>query len=104
MRDPRCLALVVLIGVAGCTVAPDLQTEPVASGATKDVQLVPIGPLLAEADALGDRTSGAPVAITSDLASRASALKTRAARLRGPVIPAATRAQFAAGINTTALR
>ena len=90
----RLLLLPLCAALAACTPFPELegaQTPGVAEAPWPD--LLPLGPLLAEA---------APPRATPEqqegLETRASALRARAAGLQGPVVDAQTRARVAAGV------
>lgn len=87
----RLIALVLVLGIGGCAQFPEL--EGLVDDATRSApypDLVPLGPILSRADA------GAPARDPgAGVLARAAALEARAARLRGPVIDAATRARMA---------
>jgi hypothetical protein len=90
MRLP--VLLVVSLALAGCAQFPRLGGEVSASAqAAAWPRIAPLGPLLA----LGAEADLTP-ALAGDLASRAAALRARAARLQRPVIDAATRARMQA--------
>lgn len=86
----RLLLLILVLGIGGCADFPELDglvDERDAGAIYPD--LVPLGPILAQAEQAGPpRDPGAGVL------DRAAALEARAARLRGPVIDAATRARI----------
>jgi len=94
------LCLLCLAGLAACARPPALDgsvTE--ADRRAPYPRLVPLDAILAAAPA--------PRAAPEDagrLADRAGALRDRARRLRGPVVPAATEARMARGVDTGALR
>lgn len=97
MRLPVLLLPLVL---AACAAPPWLDLPP--GPPVGPAQLQPVGPLLARADALAVSPNSAP-ALAGSLQARAAALQARAARLRGPVIPAPTRARMEAGPRQGAL-
>lgn len=87
------LCLLCLCLIPAC--APFPQIEGVAAGQSANAaypSLVPIETILAAAPA-----GSAPQ--TADLDGRLAALRTRAARLRSPVIDATTRARMAQGVT-----
>ena len=86
----RALLPVLCLALAACVERPDVaaRIDPAALAAPTPA-LVPLGPLLASAAALG----ATPVAGPPE--GRIAALNARAARLRGPVVDAATRARMA---------
>jgi hypothetical protein len=80
------------LALAACADVPRLGTAPGARAlAAPWPRIAPLGPLLAA----GAEARLTP-ALTGDLTARAAALRARAARLRGPVIEAATRARMQA--------
>lgn len=86
----RLFALVLVLGMGGCVEFPAL--DGVVDDTTRNApypDLVPLGPILAQADAAAPgRDPGAGIL------ARAAALSARAARLRGPVIDGGTRARM----------
>ena len=94
---PRTLIFSALL--TGCTAFPVLDVAQADRNAPFPA-LIPLGPVLAQADALGagstDRMAG--------LGSRIDQLNARASILRGGVVDAATRARMQAGVDTTALQ
>lgn len=95
------LAPLCLILLAACAHAPSLdgRISPAAAAAAYPV-LQPLAPLLALAAQPGQITPDTQAGIDRG----AAALRARAARLRGPVIDAATRTRMQRGIDTSALR
>lgn len=96
-----CRTFALLVGLAvlsACAEAPrpPLPDDPrVATAPAPD--LVPLGPILAAADARLPRTGPD---LAQSLASRAASLRARAERLRrAPLIDATTRARMARGIS-----
>jgi len=86
----RLLPLILVLWVGGCADFPELDGLVDDRGrAAPYPDLVPLGPILAQAGAAGPRAD--PGAGVLD---RAAALSARAARLRGPVIDAGTRARM----------
>lgn len=100
----RLIQIIVLIALVACTPRPQLNgtIDAAARNAPYPV-LVPLAPLLAQADAAAATSQITPASV-ADFDARIAALHARAIRLRGPVISAATRARMRAGINTSALR
>ncbi len=90
MRRP---ALLLLLCLAACARPPALDAR--LSEADRSAPYpapVPLGPLLALADA-------APMAPAGDLSGRVAALVARASALRGPVIDAATVARIRSSLR-----
>jgi len=88
MRIRTSLLLLCVLSAAGCTQFPELDqriTPELANAPAPD--LVPLAPLIARAES----SSGAAASALADVEPRLAALRARAARLRGPVIPAADR-------------
>ncbi len=88
--------LLGLAVAAGCAQFPELDqriTPELANAQPPD--LVPLAPLIAQADAA---QAGAATA-QADLDPRLAALRDRAARLRGPVIPPSIRARMLRGVR-----
>jgi len=83
--------LPLLTLLTACADLPDIG-RGIDADALPSADLAPLGPILARADGLGASPVAAPPA------GRVAALRARAAGLRGPVLPPATRARFAAGI------
>ncbi|WP_368184605.1 hypothetical protein [Aestuariibius sp. HNIBRBA575] len=94
-------ALIVFL-LASCTQFPQLDATLPAENAIAP-RVVPLGPILAQADRLGGQTTDFD-AINADLQTRLSQLRSRAANLQGPVIPTATRNRMRRGIDTSALQ
>ncbi len=93
------LPLILLLATA-CTPFPALQDRVSADAARADYPaLVPLGPVLAAAEA--QRLQPAPDA---GLDGRIAALQARAAALRGAIIDGPTRNRMRAGIATGPLR
>jgi hypothetical protein len=89
-------AVALLIALAACAEFPALDdTVPPAQARSDFPDLVPLAPLIAQA---GAATSTAATA-ASDLSPRLAGLNARAARLRGPVIPAPVRTRMLRGIR-----
>ena len=88
----RRLALFLPALLAACTTFPAIDAVvPAADRRAAPPALVPLAPLLAQAEA----SSGVdPVAVSRDVNARIAALRARAARLAGPVIEPATRARM----------
>ncbi len=89
------LCLIALLGACAEFPALDGTVAPEVT-AGEYPALVPLDPLLARAGAPDNsRAAGAEAA----LAPRIAALRARAARLRGPVIPAPIRARMVQGVR-----
>lgn len=89
-------ALPLLLALAACTEFPALDgTVAPADANAPYPDLVPLAPLLAQADA-NDRGAAD---VQAALNPRLAALRTRAARLRGPVIAPAIRDRMLRGIR-----
>lgn len=81
--------------LAACAAFPALDTRMTAADRAAPIPaLVPLGPLLAAADARGAQQQP-----PADLAGRVAALAARAAALRGPVLDAATADRIAARVR-----
>lgn len=93
----RPLILTALL--SGCTAFPALDLS-VADRNAPFPALIPLGPVLAQAAALGDGAID-PV---SGSDARIDNLAARAEALRGGIIDPATRARMQAGVDTTALQ
>ena len=102
-RPALKLALLLLVlSVAACAGVPNLDRAMPAAGQSPTFPaLVPLGPLLAQADDLNGAGQADPAA---GFRSRIGQLNARAAALRAPVISPQTRAQMQAGIDTPALQ
>lgn len=96
--------LILFVLLAGCADFPALD-RAVPAEATRGAypKLLPLDAILTQSDALQSAGRLTP-AVVGDVLTRAQALRARAARLRGPVIDAATRARMRAGIDITALQ
>ncbi|SIN98827.1 hypothetical protein [Vannielia litorea] len=84
-------ALLLCLALAGCTQFPEL--DAVTSASAKSAaypRLVPIDGILARAGSSGTD----PVALRSSLEARVAGLRTRAARMRGPIIEPPVRARM----------
>lgn len=97
-------SLILVACLAGCAATPELngrvrQSDPGAAYP----DLVPLAPLLARADGLAASPQTSPAAITT-MNNRVAGLKSRAARLRGPVVDGATRARMQAARARAALQ
>lgn len=92
----RALLLSVLILPGACATLPDPggRLSAAANESAAPPELVPLAPLLAAADGI---TITPEVSLT--VQNRAAALRTRAARLRGPVVDPATRQRMARGVR-----
>ena len=90
------LAPLFLITIAACTEFPALDgTIPPRDANAPFPALVPLAPLVAQANAADRGAADVETALTPRLA----ALRARAARLRGPVIPPAVRARMVRGVR-----
>ncbi|WP_375280779.1 hypothetical protein, partial [Pseudooctadecabacter sp.] len=90
------LAFALPVVLVACTEFPELDqriTPELAAAPVPD--LVPIAPLIAQANAAARVTE----ASASTLSGRIAALNARAARLRGPVIPAPVRTRMLRGVR-----
>ena len=93
-RLPRCIALAAgLAGLAACGAAPDFGRDDGAAARAGYPAILPLGPLLAQAQG-GVITPD----LTAALEARGAALRARAAALRRPVIDASSRARMAAAL------
>ncbi len=93
-RLPRALALAAgLAALAACGTLPDLGAREDPPGARDYPAILPLGPLLAQAE-------GGVIApdLTASLEARGAALRARAAALKRPVIERATRARLTAAL------
>lgn len=88
-------ALLILTFLAACTEFPELDGTVPPAAASNPPRLVPLAPLLSQANA-SDRGAAE---VESALSPRLANLRARAARLRGPVIPPATRARMLRGVR-----
>ncbi len=98
-RFPVCRAVcaVLLCALAACEEFPELDgTVPAHMKEAGFPTLVPVEPLVtaARAPAITETTM-------AGMAARVAALRTRAARLSGPVVDRATKARMARGISDT---
>ena len=86
----------LLSALPACTEFPELDAtvSPEQSNAPFP-ELVPLAPLLAQANA----SSSAAELVNTDIEPRLANLRARAVRLRGPVIPAAVRARMLRGVR-----
>ncbi|AKS46793.1 hypothetical protein SAMN05444287_1916 [Octadecabacter temperatus] len=91
------LALFALLAaLPSCTEFPELDSTVSSEVANAPYpELVPLAPLLAQANT----STGAAEIANTNIDSRLSNLRARAARLRGPVIPAAIRARMLRGVR-----
>ncbi|MGJ8611479.1 MAG: hypothetical protein ACSHWY_10305 [Octadecabacter sp.] len=90
------LAILLCLSLAACAEFPELDGTITPEQASGDFPaLVPLAPLLARADA---SDNGAAL-IETALSPRIANLRTRAAGLRGPVIPAPARARMLRGVR-----
>ncbi|SMX33249.1 hypothetical protein [Octadecabacter ascidiaceicola] len=88
--------LAMLAALPSCSGFPELDGTVTPEQANAPFpELVPLAPLLAQANT---STGGTEAAIT-DLEPRLANLRARAARLRGPVIPAAIRTRMLRGVR-----
>ncbi|MEN8841513.1 MAG: hypothetical protein ABF254_04860 [Octadecabacter sp.] len=86
----------LLAALPACTEFPELDgTVSQAQADAPFPDLVPLAPLLAQVNA---SSSAAEIANTN-IDARLANLRARAARLRGPVIPAAIRARMLRGVR-----
>jgi hypothetical protein len=95
----HCIPLVLLTLLTACAQFPALDEG--VSEADRNAPyptLIPLAPLIAQADALGGSVSN----IGFD--GRIATLNARAAALRGGIIDPATRARMRAGVDTSALQ
>ena len=100
----RPLKIALLCLTAACTQFPEL--DATLDQATLDApypDLVPLGPLLAQADGIA-QTGQTSATAQASFDSRLARLRAQAARLRGPVVDRATRARMARGIAIAALQ
>ena len=100
----RSLVIALLCVTTGCTQFPEL--DATLDQATLDApypDLVPLGPLLTQADGMA-QTGQTSAAALASFDSRLARLRAQANRLRGPVVDRVTRARMARGINIAALQ
>lgn len=90
-------SVILCIALAACAQVPDLGLATTDRN-TAFATLIPLGPLIAQADALANGQSPA----SAD--GRIAGLNARAAALRGAIIDPATRARMQAGVDTSALQ
>lgn len=96
---PSLACLICLFALSACTEFPALEgTIAPAQTNAPYPDLVPLSPLIAQANAGNAAQDGAQSA-QSALEPRLAALRARAARLRGPVIPASQRARLLRGVR-----
>ena len=93
---PKVLIFVAFLAGCGASISPDARFGPTDPDAPYP-QLIPLGPLLAEAALIGQQAS-------PDLDSRIAALSARAATLRRPIIDRATRERMMTGVAPPALQ
>ena len=102
MSPRHAITIAILAGLVGCGDIPNVgarQAEAARNAPYPD--LVNLDGLLAAAQNQPARITPTSVATTN---TRIAALRARAARLRGPVIDAATRSQMRAATARAALR
>lgn len=95
-----------LLAATGCAPFPELNTPALTEAqrsASAESGLVPLGSVLAAADAIS-ATENTGLALSGSVIARANALRARAARLRRPVITPGVRSRMRAGIDVAALR
>jgi hypothetical protein len=86
----------LLAALPACTEFPELDGTIAPERANAPYpELVPLAPLLAQANT----SSGAAELANTDIEPRLANLRARAARLRGPVIPSATRSRMLRGVR-----
>ena len=86
----------LLAALPACTEFPQLDATVSPQQANAPFpEFVPLAPILAQANA----SSGAAELANTDIEPRLANLRARAARLRGPVIPAAIRARMLRGVR-----
>jgi hypothetical protein len=93
----------IALGLGACAPFPVFEaTQDEAASAAPSPALIPLGPVLAQARALGPTPDAAEPADpeTAVVQNRADTLRGRAAALRGPVVDAETRARMQQGIDT----
>ncbi|SLN40249.1 hypothetical protein [Pseudooctadecabacter jejudonensis] len=98
--SPALTALAACVALSACAEFPELDQRISPQLAAAPVpDLIPLAPLIAQAGA--DGAAGAATAETTarSLSGRVAALNARAARLRGPVLPPATRARLLRGVR-----
>lgn len=97
-------SLILLLALSACATFPELDASiDDAARAAPYPELVPLQPILARANALGTTGRITP-ASEQAFDARVAGLRARAARLRGPVVDAATRARMRRGISLAALQ
>lgn len=90
------LILLLCLSLAACAEFPELDgTITPAQAGGNFPELVPLAPLLAQADA----SDNSAALIETALTPRLTSLRARATRLRGPVIPPAVRARMLRGVR-----
>lgn len=91
----RALPILFVVMLAACTPFPDL--DDTLDPAVRDAafpKLIPLEPVLA-----GVPDTRTKPAVLVNVNARIAALNARANRLRGPVIPASTRARMKRGVT-----
>ncbi len=92
----RIIFTIALIGLGACAPFPDLDDRIDATARTADFPtLQPLDPLLAR---VASNTGTITPASEAQFDTRVANLRSRAARLRGPVVDSATRARMRRGV------
>ncbi|MGB7244721.1 MAG: hypothetical protein WBC93_21850 [Sulfitobacter sp.] len=92
----RSVTLILCAGLAACTQFPDVERSVSAQAEAADYpDLVPIGPLLAAADAEQIDAQ----ATQTQLSARVAALRAKAARLRRGVVTGSERVRLENGLE-----
>jgi len=98
----RPTLIIAIASLVACTDFPDLDRRITDSArAAPYPTLQPLDPLLARAQNLADNGAITPASVAA-FDDRIAGLRARAARLRGPVIDAATRARMRRGVAVSA--
>lgn len=96
----RLIVMIAMVGLGACAAFPQIDgTIDEASKAADFPTLLPLDPLLALAN---DATTQITTANTADFDASIATLRGRAARLRGPVIDAATLTRMRRGVAVPA--
>lgn len=96
----RLIVLIAIAGLGACADFPEIDGTIDAAARNADFPtLQPLAPLLVAANQTGTQINPASVV---NFDTRIAALRTRAARLRGPVVDAATRARMQRGVAVPA--
>lgn len=92
----RLIVMIAIVGLGACTDFPEIDVTIDAAARSADFPtLLPLDPLLAKSNIATTQITPASVAAFD---ARIANLRSRASRLRGPVIDAATRTRMRHGV------